>query len=225
MTYPIVSALLGAPHVRAVRAISDFGTSLVYVIFDDDTDIYWARSRTQEYLASVLPRLPEGVKTELGPDATSLGWVFQYVLLDRSGKQSLADLRSWQDWYLAYWLKSVPGVAEVASLGGFVKQYQVNLDPDSLRTHNIPIRNVVEALQSGNANTGGRVMESGGAEYMVRGLGAAHSVADLENTLVSYSTDEMPYGSATWRKWELDPTSGAASPIWMDWAKWSPGSS
>ncbi len=117
VTYPIVSALLGAPHVRAVRAISDFGTSLVYVIFDDDTDIYWARSRTQEYLASVLPRLPEGVKTELGPDATSLGWVFQYVLLDRSGKQSLADLRSWQDWYLAYWLKSVPGVAEVASLG------------------------------------------------------------------------------------------------------------
>src|SRR5512133_1128057 len=121
VTYPIVSSLLGAPHVKAVRGFSDFGYSYVYIIFDEGTDIYWARSRTLEYLSSVLPRLPQGVKTELGPDATGLGWVFQYVLVDRSGTHSLADLRSYQDWHLRYFLKSVPGVADVAPLGGYVR--------------------------------------------------------------------------------------------------------
>ena len=144
VTYPIVSAMLGAPHVRAVRGFSDFGYSFVYVIFEDGTDIYWARTRTLEYLSGVLGRLPQDAKTELGPDATGLGWVFQYVLVDKSGKHSLADLRSYQDWYLRYYLKSVPGVAEVASLGGFGRQYQVNVDPNRLRNYGIPIQRVVE---------------------------------------------------------------------------------
>ncbi|MDD5169408.1 MAG: efflux RND transporter permease subunit, partial [Syntrophales bacterium] len=129
VTYPIVTSMLGAPGVRTVRGFSDFGYSFVYVIFDEGTDIYWARARTQEYLSSVLQRLPQGVQTELGPDATGLGWVFQYVLVDTTGKQSLADLRTYQDWTLRYHLKAVPGVAEVAPIGGFRRQYQVNLDP------------------------------------------------------------------------------------------------
>jgi Cu(I)/Ag(I) efflux system membrane protein CusA/SilA len=130
VTYPIVTAMLGAPRVKAVRGFSDFGYSYVYAIFEDGTDIYWARSRTLEYLSGVLPRLPEGVKTELGPDASGLGWIYQYVLVDQSGGHNLAELRSCQDWYLRYHLKSVSGVAEVAALGGFGKQYQVNVDPN-----------------------------------------------------------------------------------------------
>ena len=150
VTYPIVSALVGAPRVKAVRGFSDFGYSYIYVVFQEGTDIYWARSRTLEYLSGVLPRLPEGVKTELGPDATGVGWVFQYVLEDKSGKHSLADLRSYQDWYLRYYLKSVPGVAEVASLGGFGRQYQVNVDPIRLQAYGIPISRVVDAVRGGN---------------------------------------------------------------------------
>src|SRR6266853_6052298 len=138
VTYPIVTAMLGAPHVKTVRGLSDFGYSYVYVIFADGTDLYWARTRVLEYLTSVLPRLPDGVKTELGPDATSLGWIYQYALVDASGKHSLADLRSYQDWYLNYYLRSVPGVAEVAPIGGYARQYQVNLDPNRLRAYGIP---------------------------------------------------------------------------------------
>src|SRR3989338_2093719 len=123
VTYPITTALLGAPRVKAIRGFSDFGFSYVYVIFQDGTDIYWARSRTLEYLNKILPKLPEGVQTELGPDATSVGWVFQYALVDKSGKNSLADLRSYQDWYLRYYLQGVEGVAEVATIGGFILQY------------------------------------------------------------------------------------------------------
>jgi len=135
VTYPIVTALLGAPRVKAVRGISDFGASYIYVVFDDGADMYWARSRTLEYLSPVLSRLPQGVKTELGPDATGLGWIYQYVIVDKSGTHSLADLRSVQDWYLRYHLKSVRGVADVASLGGYVRQYQVNVDPNRLRAY------------------------------------------------------------------------------------------
>ncbi|PYQ79081.1 MAG: CusA/CzcA family heavy metal efflux RND transporter, partial [Acidobacteria bacterium] len=130
VTYPIVTALLGAPRVKTVRGVSDFGYSYVYVIFEDGTDIYWARSRTLEYLSPVLSRLPQGATTELGPDATGLGWVFQYVLADESHSHTLAELRSYQDWYLRYHLRSVRGVADVASLGGYVRQYQVNVDPN-----------------------------------------------------------------------------------------------
>ncbi len=192
VTYPIVTAMLGAPKVKAVRGFSDFGYSFVYVIFEDGTDIYWARTRTLEYLSGVLQSLPPGVKTELGPDATGLGWIYQYVLEDTSGKHSLADLRSLQDWYLRYHLKSVPGVAEVAPIGGFGKQYQVNVDPNRLQAYNIPINKIVEAIRGSNSETGGRMIEMGGAEYMVRGRGYAKSVDDIENVVVSASENGSP---------------------------------
>ncbi len=180
VTYPIISAMLGAPKVKAVRGFSDFGYSYVYIIFEEGTDLYWARARTQEYLAAVLPRLPEGVKTEMGPDATALGWVYQYALVDETGTNSLADLRSFQDWYLKYYLKSVPGVAEVAPVGGFGKQFQVNVDPNRLRAYGLSIRRVTEAVRGGNRESGGRLIEFGGTEYMVRGRGYLRSVADIE---------------------------------------------
>ena len=192
VTYPIVTAMLGAPKVKAVRGFSDFGYSYVYAIFEEGTDIYWARSRTLEYLSSVLPTLPQGVKTEIGPDATALGWVFQYVLVDSSGKHSLADLRSCQDWYLRYHLKSVPGVAEVAPLGGFAQQYQVNLDPKRLRAYGIPVSRVVEAVRGGNGDVGGRLLEFGGAEYMVRGRGYAKSIRDFEDIVLVASEKGSP---------------------------------
>jgi len=192
VTYPIVTAMLGAPKVKDVRGFSDFGFSYVYIIFEEGTDIYWARSRTLEYLSGVLPRLPQGVTTELGPDATGIGWVFQYALIDTSGKHSLADLRSYQDWYLRYYLKSVPGVAEVASLGGFVRQYQVNVDPNKLQAYNIPIRKVVEAVRAGNSDAGGRLIEFTGAEYMVRGRGYAQSAEDIGKIVLATSANGVP---------------------------------
>ncbi len=189
VTYPIVSAMLGAPQVKAIRGFSDFGFSYVYVIFKDGTDIYWARSRTLEYLSKIIPKLPEGVQTELGPDATGVGWVFQYALVDKTGQHSLQELRSFQDWYLRYHLQSVPGVAEVASLGGFVKQYQVTIDPNRLLAYNIPISQVVEAIRNSNQEVGGRLLEFSGAEYMVRGRGYLKSVGDIEGIVVG--TDKM----------------------------------
>src|SRR5262249_11984989 len=180
VTYPIVTALLGTPRVKAVRGFSDFGFSYVYIIFQDGTDIYWARSRTLEYLSKILPRLPEGVQTELGPDATSVGWVYQYALVDRTGQNDLAQLRTFQDWYLRYQLQSVPGVAEVASVGGFQKQYQVNINPNALNAYNIPLPTVVQAIRDGNNDIGGRGVEFSGAEYMVRGRGYAKSIQDIE---------------------------------------------
>ncbi len=188
VTYPIVTAMLGAPHVKTVRGVSDFGYSYVYVIFEDDTDLYWARSRTMEYLSSVIPSLPDGVKTELGPDATTLGWVYQYALVDTSGKHSLAELRSYQDWFLRYHLRSVSGVAEVAPIGGFSPQFQVNLDPNLLRAYNIPVAGVVDAVRGGNNETSGRLLEFGGTEYMVRGRGYAHSLEDFGNIPLSETT-------------------------------------
>jgi Cu(I)/Ag(I) efflux system membrane protein CusA/SilA len=179
--------MLGAPKVKTVRGFSDFGYSYVFVVFEDGTDLYWARSRTMEYLSSVLPRLPEGVKTELGPDATALGWIYQYALVDTSGKHSLADLRSYQDWYLGYYLRSVPGVAEVAPIGGYTRQYQVNLDPNRLRAYGIPVSRVVEAVRGGNNESSGRLLEFGGTEYMVRGRGYARSLGDFENIPLSVS--------------------------------------
>ncbi len=192
VTYPLVTAMLGAPKVKDVRGFSDFGYSYVYIIFDEGTDIYWARSRTLEYLSNVLPRLPQGVQTELGPDATGIGWVFEYALIDTTGKQSLADLRSYQDWYLRYYLKSVPGVAEVAPLGGFVRQYQVNVDPNKLQSFNIPIGKVVAAVRGGNNDVGGRLVEFSGAEYMVRGRGYAQSAEDIGKIVLAKSQDGVP---------------------------------
>src|SRR6266404_1929050 len=184
VTYPIATALLGAPRIKAVRGFSDFGYSYVYVIFQDGTDLYWARSRVLEYLSKILPRLPEGVRTEIGPDATSVGWVYQYALVDRSGKHDLAALRSLQDWFLRYHLQAVPGVAEVAAVGGFVKQYQINADPDLLLAYGIPLPELVTAVRKGNADVGGRLLEFAGTEFMVRGRGYIQSLADIENIVV-----------------------------------------
>jgi Cu(I)/Ag(I) efflux system membrane protein CusA/SilA len=192
VTYPLVTAMLGAPKVKDVRGFSDFGYSYVYIIFDEGTDIYWARSRTLEYLSNVLPRLPQGVQTELGPDATGIGWVFEYALTDTTGKQSLADLRGYQDWYLRYYLKSVPGVAEVAPLGGFVRQYQVNVDPNKLQSFNIPISRVMAAVRAGNNDVGGRLVEFSGAEYMVRGRGYAQSTGDIGKIVLAKSAGGVP---------------------------------
>jgi Cu(I)/Ag(I) efflux system membrane protein CusA/SilA len=192
VTYPIVTAMLGAPRVRAVRGFSDFGYSFVYVIFEDGTDTYWARTRTLEYLSGVQSRLPADSRTELGPDATGLGWVFQYAIVDRSGTHSLADLRSYQDWTLRYQLKAVPGVSEVASLGGFGRQYQVNVDPNRLRSYGVSIQRVVEAVRGGNAEAAGRLIEFGGTEYMVRGRGYATSIADFERIVISASESGTP---------------------------------
>jgi len=185
VTYPIVSALLGAPRIKAIRGFSDFGYSYVYVIFQDGTDLYWARSRVLEYLSKIVSRLPEGVQTELGPDATSVGWVYQYAVVDRSGRHDLAALRSLQDWYLRYQLQAVPGVAEVAAVGGFVKQYQVNVDPDRLLAYDIPLPRVIDAIRKGNNDVGGRLLELAGTEYMVRGRGYVKSVDDIEKIVVA----------------------------------------
>ncbi len=192
VTYPLVTALVGAPRVKSVRGFSDFGYSYVYVIFEDGTDIYWARSRTLEYLSGVLPRLPAGVKTELGPDATGLGWIFQYALIDTSGRHSLADLRSYQDWYLRNYLKAVPGVADVAAVGGFVRQYQVNIDPNRLQAYSISLGRVIKALSSGNQDVGGRLLELGGTEYMIRGRGYVRSPQDLADIVLTASEDGTP---------------------------------
>ena len=190
VTYPIVSAMLGAPRVKDVRGFSDFGYSYVYIIFEDGTDIYWARSRTLEYLSKILPRLPPDVKTEMGPDATGVGWVFQYALVSNS--HNLADLRSTQDWFLRYQLQAVPGVAEVAPLGGFVRQYQVNVDPNRLAAYGVPISKVVEAVRSGNNDVGGRLVELTGREYMVRGRGYARSTDDLANIALATTSTGVP---------------------------------
>jgi copper/silver efflux system protein len=180
LTYPITTSLLAAPEVRYVRGQSMFGMSFVYVIFEDSTDIYWARSRVLEYLNEVQDALPEGVRPTLGPDATGVGWVFQYALVDETGTMDLQQLRSLQDWNVRYALESVPGVAEVASVGGFVKQYQVDLDPNRLLAYGIPFSEVVRAVRESNEEVGGRVLEISGREYAVRGRGYVESTADLE---------------------------------------------
>jgi Cu(I)/Ag(I) efflux system membrane protein CusA/SilA len=192
VTYPIVTAMLGAPRVKAVRGFSDFGFSYVYIVFDEGTDVYWARSRTLEYLSGVLPRLPQGVRTELGPDATGVGWVFQYALVDETGRHSLEELRTYQDWYLRYYLTSLPGVAEVAPLGGFVRQYQVQVDPNRLRAFNLPISKVVDAVRTGNNDVGGRLLEMAGAEYMVRGRGYARSADDIGDIVLMRNDSGVP---------------------------------
>jgi heavy metal efflux pump (cobalt-zinc-cadmium) len=184
VSYPIITALLGAPKVKAIRGYSDFGFSYVYVIFEDGTDIYWARSRVLEYLSKISAQLPAGVKTELGPDASSLGWVFQYALVDRSGKHSSDELRSYQDWFLRYAVQSVPGVAEVATVGGQVRQYQVTVNPNALAAYKLPLESVIEAVRKGNNDVGGRLVELSGREYMVRGRGYVKGIGDLEKLVL-----------------------------------------
>ena len=192
VTYPIVSALLGAPKVKAVRGFSDFGYSFVYVIFEDGTDLYWARSRVLEYLSKIQGSLPDGVRTELGPDATGVGWVYQYALVDRAGKHSLDELRSLQDWTLRFALQSVPGVAEVASIGGFVKQVQIVVDPNRLASYGEPIGEVVAAVQASNDESGGRLIEWSGAEYMVRIRGYAKSLDDFGDIVLRAGPSGVP---------------------------------
>lgn len=184
VSYPIITSLLGAPKVKAIRGYSDFGFSYVYVIFEDGTDVYWARTRVLEYLSKIAPQLPAGVKTELGPDATSLGWVFQYALVDRSGKHTSDELRSTQDWFLRYAVQSVPGVAEVATVGGQVRQYQIAVRPEALAAYKLPLDAVIEAVRKGNNDVGGRLVELSGREYMVRGRGYVKSIADLEQLVL-----------------------------------------
>ncbi|MCI4398410.1 MAG: efflux RND transporter permease subunit, partial [Acidobacteria bacterium] len=192
VTYPIISALLGAPKVKAIRGFSDFGFSYVYVIFQDGTDIYWARSRVNEYLSKIQGSLPAGARMELGPDATGVGWVYMYALVDKSGKHDLAALRSYQDWHLRYALESVPGVAQVAGIGGFQKQYQVTVDPNRLQAYKISILDVMKAIQQSNNEVGGRLVEWAGTEYMVRGKGYVNSPADLEKVVVKVNDTGTP---------------------------------
>jgi copper/silver efflux system protein len=181
VTYPITTALLGAPKVKAIRGFSDFGFSYVYVIFEDGTDLYWARTRVLEYLSKITSQLPQDVKVELGPDASSVGWVYQYALVDRSGQHSSDELRSFQDWNLRYAVQSVPGVAEVATVGGQVRQYQITVNPNALAAFKLPLDAVINAVRKGNNDVGGRLVEFSGREYMVRGRGYVKKIADLEN--------------------------------------------
>ncbi|HHQ41489.1 MAG TPA: efflux RND transporter permease subunit, partial [Chromatiales bacterium] len=192
VTYPLTTAMLAVPNAKVVRGYSFFGLSFVYIIFEDGTDMYWARSRVLEYLNYVANKLPPGVTPTLGPDATGVGWVYEYALVDRSGRHDLAELRSIQDWYLRYALQTVPGVSEVASVGGYVKQYQVVVDPNALLRYGIPLGKVRHALMRSNNDVGGRLVEMSETEYMVRGLGYIRSVADIESIPVGVSRDGTP---------------------------------
>jgi Cu(I)/Ag(I) efflux system membrane protein CusA/SilA len=184
VTYPIVTSMLAAPHVKAVRAQTMFGDSYVYIVFDDSTDLYWARSRVIEYLQQISGRLPQDVHPVIGPDATGAGWVYEYAIVDRSHRHSLADLRSLQDWHLRYALETVPGVSEVASIGGFVRQYQVQLNPNKLLAYGISLSTVIDRVKASTNETGGRVLDLSGAEYMIRGLGYLRSLDDLATVAV-----------------------------------------
>jgi len=185
VTYPIVTSLLSAPHVKSVRAQTMFGDSYVFVVFQDGTDLYWARSRVTEYLQQIAGSLPANVHPAIGPDATGAGWVYEYAIVDRTHTRSLADLRALQDWYLRYQLETVPGVAEVASIGGFVRQYQVNLDPKKLFSYGISAATVIDRVRQSTNEVGGDVLDMNGAEYMIRGLGYLHNLSDLENVPVA----------------------------------------
>ncbi|MCZ6710205.1 MAG: efflux RND transporter permease subunit, partial [Gammaproteobacteria bacterium] len=192
ITYPLTTTLLAAPEVRFVRGQSFMGLSFVYVIFEDGTDMYWARSRVLEYLNSATPKLPDNVRPTLGPDATGVGWVYQYALVDKTGNQSLADLRSLQDFNLRYALEAIKGVAEVASVGGFVKEYQINLDPNKLASYGIPLRKVITAVRASNNDVGGRVLEIAGHEHFIRGRGYVKSLADLEEVVLGVGVGGVP---------------------------------
>ena len=192
VTYPLTTAMLAVPHAKVVRGYSFFGLSFVYIIFDDGTDMYWARSRVLEYLNYANARLPQGVNPSLGPDATGVGWVYEYALVDKTGKHDLAQLRSIQDWYLRYPLQTVPGVSEVASVGGYVKQYQIEVNPNALIAYDIPLSKVKYAIQRSNNDVGGRMIEMAETEYMVRGLGYIRSLEDIRSIPVGVDTKGTP---------------------------------
>ncbi len=192
ITYPLVSTLLSAPKVKVVRGFSMFGMSFVYVIFDEDTDNYWARARVLEYLSKISGQMPNGVTPTIGPDASGVGWVFQYALVDKSGQYNLAQIKTFQDWYLKYWLSAVPGVAEVASVGGFDKQYQVEVDPNRLAAFNLSLDRVIAAIRKSNNDVGGRTLEVSEREYYVRGLGYVKDPKDLEGIAIGVGPDATP---------------------------------
>ncbi|WP_444996892.1 efflux RND transporter permease subunit [Aliikangiella sp. IMCC44359] len=192
VTYPLTTAMLSVPGAETVRGYSFFGDSFVYVIFDENTDLYWARSRVLEYLSQVTPNLPASAKTQLGPDATGVGWVFVYALQDKTGKNDISQLRSIQDWFLKFELQTVPGVSEVAAIGGMVKQYQVKVNPDKLRAFNIPLTHIQMAIKRGNQEVGASVIEMAEAEYMVRATGYIKSKADLENIPLGVNQNGTP---------------------------------
>ena len=205
VTYPLTTAMLAVPKAVTVRGYSFFGDSFVYVIFEDGTDLYWARSRVLEYLSQVAGQLPEGARPALGPDATGVGWVYEYALVDRTGQHDLSELRSIQDWFLKFELQTVPGVAEVATIGGMVKQYQVVLDPDSLRAFNLTLGQVKQAIRAGNQETGGSVIEMGEAEYMVRASGYLKGLDDLAAIPLGVNADGTPILLADVAKLRLGP--------------------
>ena len=191
-TYPMATTMLSVPGAKTVRGYSMFGDSYVYIIFEDGTDLYWARSRVLEYLNQVQNRLPEGVTSTLGPDATGVGWIYEYALVDRTGGHDLAGLRSLQDWFLRYELQTIPGIAEVASVGGMVKQYQVVVNPDRLRAHDITLQRIHSAINSANQETGGSVLELGEAEYMVRATGYLKTLDDFRQIPLVTSEAGIP---------------------------------
>ena len=203
VTYPLTTAMLSVPKSKVVRGFSFFGVSFIYIIFEDGTDIYWARSRVLEYLNFASGKLPKGVTPSLGPDATGVGWVFQYALVGNG--YSLAELRSIQDWYIRYQLTKVPGVSEVASIGGFVKQYQVNIDQNRLLTYDISLRDVIDSIKMGNIDVGGRVVELTEREYMVRGLGYIKNIPDIENIVLKVDRTGTPIRIKDVARVELGP--------------------
>src|SRR5579859_4036703 len=205
VTYPIISAMLAAPHVSVVRGSSDYGFYYVYVIFEEGTDIYWGRTRVLEYMSKIAGQLPEGISPKLGPDATGVGWAFQYALVDKTGQNNLQQLRSFNDWYLRYWLQSVPGVAEVATIGGFVKQYQVNVDPNRLLAYKVPLMQVMDAVRNGNNEVGARSLEMTGKEYLVRGRGYIQSLGDIQNLAVATGDNGTPIRVRDVARVELGP--------------------
>ena len=192
VTYPLTTAMLSVPHVKTVRGYSFFGDSFVYVLFDDNVDLYWARSRVLEYLSQVASRLPAGAKPSLGPDATGVGWIYEYALVDKTGTHDLAQLRALQDWFLKFELKTVPNVSEVATLGGMVKQFQVQVDPDKLRSYGLPLSTVTEAIKAANSENSGALLQRGEAEYMVRVQGYLKTLDDFHHIPVSVSATGTP---------------------------------
>lgn len=192
VTYPLTTTLLSVPYAKTVRGYSLFGESFVYVLFEDGVDLYWARSRVLEYLSQVQGRLPATARAALGPDATGVGWIYEYALLDRTGKADIAQLRALQDWFLKYELKTVENVAEVATLGGFNKQYQIVLDPDRLRAFKLPVETVMAAVQAANGEAGGSVLELAEAEYMVRTRGYLKSLDDFREIPVGLGENGTP---------------------------------
>ncbi|HRK60975.1 MAG TPA: efflux RND transporter permease subunit [Candidatus Omnitrophota bacterium] len=213
VTYPIVTAMLGAPKIKAVRGFSDFGYSYVYVIFEDGTDLYWARSRVLEYLSKIQAGLPKDVKTELGPDATSVGWVYQYALVDDSNRLTLPELRSLQDWYLKFMLQAVPGVSEIAAVGGFVKQLQVNADPDKLLAYGLTMKDVVDAVKRASNDGGGRLLEVNGFEFMVRSRGYAKTPEDIGSAAIRTNAEvgaSLLVRDVAQVEWGPDMTRGVA---------------